>query len=165
VDEQWLPVLGYEGLYEVSSAGQIRSLDRPGKRGQVRRSRILALHPNPGSGYLEAGLSVDGRTRTRRVHQLVAAAFIGPRPPGREVRHLDGDKLNNQAGNLAYSSHSENCLDKGRHGTDYNASKTHCLHGHAFDDANTYTDPDGHRQCRTCSRESKRRSRAEGRAA
>lgn len=161
--EEWRPVCGWERLYEVSSDGRVRSLDRVDWRGQRYRGRMLTLNVKSG-GYLTVGLCDNGEHRTRAIHRLVAEAFLGPRPDGCEVRHLDGDPKNNRLANLAYGSPSENSLDRVRHGTDYNAGKTHCMHGHLFDDANTYIHPNGHRQCRACSNESKRRSLARLRA-
>lgn len=60
-------------------------------------------------------LRIDGRERT--VHGLVAQEFLGPRPVGLETRHLDGDRLNNTVGNLAYGTRSQNQQDRKRHGT------------------------------------------------
>jgi DNA-binding transcriptional regulator YiaG len=59
----------------------------------------------------------NGVREGRTVHRVVAEAFIGPRPEGLEVRHLDGNKTNNRASNLVYSTHKENEADKARHGT------------------------------------------------
>jgi hypothetical protein len=96
-------------------------------------------------------LCSNGRQESWFVHQLVAAAFLGPRPDGLEVRHLDGDPLNNAVSNLAYGTRLENIQDKKRHGTDHNAKKTHCPQGHPYDAENT-ADYSGRRACRTCVR-------------
>src|SRR6266487_727211 len=97
--ERWLPVNGYEGYYEVSDQGCVRSLRRRTASG-FRGGRILKARPNPKSGHLQLHLSVANTRTTKYVHQLVATTFIGKCPPGREVRHLDGDTGNNAAGNL-----------------------------------------------------------------
>lgn len=119
-DEEWRPIPGFEGYYDASSLGRIRSLPRRAKRrnrvygGQVLRP-VLA-----GNGYYGVKLSVDNTKRTYMVHELVCAAFHGAKPsPGRtcEVRHLDGNPLNCRADNLCWGTHSENELDKLRHGT------------------------------------------------
>ncbi|MDX3713446.1 HNH endonuclease signature motif containing protein [Streptomyces europaeiscabiei] len=90
------------------------------------------------------------------MHQIVAAAFLGPRPDGHDVRHLDGNPLNSALSNLSYGTRSENELDKARHGTNPNARKTHCPQGHPYDEANTYR-LGRHRTCRTCANASARR--------
>lgn len=95
--EYWKPVLGYEGSYEVSNTGRVRSF---------RRGRLLDLRPGATSvRYFSVAL---GRNNTRMIHDLVAAAFLGPRPPGAQVLHLDGTRVNNRVSNLRYGTRSEN---------------------------------------------------------
>lgn len=111
------------------------------------------------AGYRWITTCVDGRRKIRSVHSLVAEAFHGPRPKGQDIRHLDGDPANNAASNLRYGSRTENLLDAVRHGTHYNAKKTHCAGGHAYDEANTYVHPrTGERRCRACNRGSARQA-------
>src|SRR5690606_32157657 len=81
---------------------------------------------------------------------LVAAAFLGPRPEGSEVCHINGDPADNRVENLRYGSRSENVLDQVRHGVHNNARKTHCKNGHAFTPENTMRRSEGGRRCRTC---------------
>lgn len=99
-----------------------------------------------------------------RVHQLVAAAFIGPAPHGTEVRHKDGHRGNNVPSNLEHGSSSDNTLDAVRHGTHNMARKTHCLRGHEFTPENTslITLSTGSiaRRCITCHNMTARRYRA-----
>lgn len=111
--ERWLPVVGFEGLYEVSDLGRVRATSRRmGTTGEP-----LAANIDP-QGYRAVGLRRPSHPRVqRRVHRIVAAAFIGPCPPGMEVCHSDGDKLNNQPSNLRYGTRSENIRDQVRHGT------------------------------------------------
>lgn len=149
--ERWLPVIGYEGLYEVSDLGRIRSLPRQTCKG-VRGGRVLRSPPT-GHGYMHVGLSHQNQVRYYAVHILVAASFIGPRPAGMEIRHLDGNKLNNVPANLCYGTHGENETDKVRHGTHRNGNKTHCPQGHEYTPENTYTYPSGARGCRACTTE------------
>lgn len=139
-NEQWLPVPGFEGAYEVSDQGRVRSLPRPRAKGDVIKADIST------TGYPYVTLTYRGHRRKRRVHQLVAEAFIGPRSPDMEVRHLDGDRLNPRLTNLAYGTSSQNKLDAVRHGTHHNAAKTHCPKGHPYD----HIDPRGARRCRRC---------------
>lgn len=146
--ERWLPAVAWEGLYEVSDLGRVRSLTRWTPAG-TRKGRLLKTNISP-SGYPQLGFRRDGKSRTQAVHRLVAAAFLGPRPEGQEVRHLDGNKINNRLDNLAYGTPSENSLDSIRHGTHPSASKTHCKRGHLFDEENTIIRPGNGRKCRMC---------------
>lgn len=144
---EWRPVTGYEGLYEVSGDGQVRSLRRQGSPGG-----ILVGGMDHG-GYLQVNLCAGNITRSRKVHLLVAEAFHGARAFGQVARHLDGNRLNNRASNLAWGSYADNQLDTVRHGTHRQASQTHCVNGHEFTPENTYIRPGtGHRTCRACHR-------------
>lgn len=155
---EWRPVLDYEGLYEVSSDGRVRSLPRPRTRG-----RILVPRVN-GNGYLQLKLCASGVPLTRKVHQLVCEAFRGPRQEGQVVRHLDGNRLNNCASNLAWGTPSENMQDSVRHGTNHEASKTHCGNGHEFTADNTYRPPSGGRKCKACDNNRRRARRQQAHA-
>lgn len=162
--EVWLPVVGYEGLYEVSDWGRVRSVDRT-IVDSIGRSRfwpgkVLSFKPHPG-GRPVVGLTRGGRSKTALVHTLVAAAFIGPRPKGSEVRHWpDPDPTNNRPSNLQYGTKSENMLDSVEHGTHAHASQTHCKHGHEFTPDNTYMRA-GSRNCRQCRRNRQRKGAGE----
>ena len=149
--ERWLPVDGYEGFYEVSSLGRVRSVPRRVSNG-MRGGRILRTATGR-HGHLHLGLSRENRVRTFTVHVLVARAFLGPRPAGMEIRHLDGDAGNNVPENLRYGTHGENEADKVRHGTHRNGRKTHCPQGHEYTPENTYLYPSGGRGCRACTTE------------
>lgn len=115
--EIWKPVPGFEGRYEVSSAGRVRSLDRVsvGRDGVAKRMQgvMLSTRPNTG-GYPCVRL---GRESPVMVHQLVAAAFIGPRPEGLYVCHRDGNRCNNRPSNLRYDTPKANQQDRIAHGT------------------------------------------------
>jgi DNA-binding transcriptional regulator YiaG len=120
LEETWIPVTlsGFEDRYDVSSAGRLRGWYRHGKRGT--EPRILS----PGRdkyGHLYVNLINETHPRERpkrkAVHLLVAEAFNGPRPPGLDTRHLDGNRLNNEPSNLKYGTRSENVIDSIRHGT------------------------------------------------
>lgn len=123
--EIWKAVPGFEGLYEVSDQGRMRSLDRDieytmaSGRAVVRRRRgqILALGPHVG-GYRTVHLYDGGLSRATALHIVVAEAFHGPRPsPRHVVRHLDGDASNCAAANLCWGTPAENSADTLRHGT------------------------------------------------
>jgi hypothetical protein len=138
--ERWLPVPGYEGLYEVSDDGQVRSLPRKSQGSATCGGR--ALKPWLGNkGYLLVGLWRNGTCRTRTVHRLVCEAFHGPCPDSYEACHNDGNPLNNHADNLRWDSHSENMLDRTRHGTFRARSQTHCVNGHPLGADNLYSLP------------------------
>lgn len=149
---EWRAIPGWEGHYEVSSEGQVKSIARISVRGHKVPERIL--HPTArGAGYLHVGLKRDtNRIRAlMTVHKAVMLAFVGPRPDGNDIRHLDGDPSNNTLANLAYGTRTENNLDAVRHGTNLNAAKTHCNQGHEFTPENTYLFRTS-RICRTCAR-------------
>lgn len=141
---EWLPVVGYEGLYVASSLGQVRSLPRNTTRGQLIRQRH---DPN---GYLMVTLSKNGEHVTHRVHILVLTAFRGVCPFGKEGAHDDGDKDNCRLDNLFWKTRSENIRDIIRHGNHHQVNKTHCKWNHEFTKKNTRWDRGGHRVCRRC---------------
>lgn len=99
--ERWKPVDGYEGIYDVSSFGRVRRV-RPGKK-----PHILA-HRDNGHGYRIVRLSRHGKPVNRKVHRLVAAAFLGPVPAAVHVNHKDGIRANNRLTNLEYTDRSGN---------------------------------------------------------
>lgn len=143
-------MIGYEGTYEVSNLGQVRSLSRPDSWGRPVRGR--ALSPDAGSGgHLRVKLTRNGVSRRFFIHRLVLAAFVGPRPEGMEACHNDGNPTNNIVSNLRWDTKSANAQDRRRHGTDKNTRKTHCPQGHKYDPANTYYQQGQRlRRCRTC---------------
>lgn len=118
--ERWLPVVGWEGLYEVSDLGRVRSLPRRVPRRHTGyydvRGGFLTLHRHRRGGYLLAALTVDDMTTKQMVHRLVLEAFVGPCPDGQECRHMDGDPTNNTVGNLRWGTTAENADDRVRHG-------------------------------------------------
>jgi hypothetical protein len=150
LSERWLPVVGYEGMYEVSDQGRVCSLKRAA-------ARILRPWRDPSDGRLHVVLCKnDGHPRTRKVPHLVLEAFVGPCPPGQECCHANdiGDD-NRWPENLRWDTPSANELDKVRNGRHPMANKTHCKRGHPFDEENTYLHG-GQRFCRECGRENKR---------
>jgi hypothetical protein len=150
--EQWRPVVGYAGVYEVSNLGRVCSTNRFSSNGRQWPSVVLkpTVHPN---GHLQVHLSRNNVHRTYFVHALVLDAFVGPGPEGTECLHRDGVPANNTLSNLEWGSRSENVLDQVRHGVHFYASRTHCPQGHPYDDENTYLNPAGnHRKCRQCMR-------------
>jgi hypothetical protein len=108
---RWVPVVGWEKVYAVSSLGQIKRV-QGGDRNTIA-GRILRTHNN-GRGYLSVMLCRHGRTRRIYVHKVVARAFLGRRPRRMTVNHRDGDKANNRPRNLEYVTLSANLLHKCR---------------------------------------------------
>lgn len=106
-DEQWRPVVGYEGIYEVSDHGRVRSLDRFNHIGRRYRGRVLRPSTDRG-GYQRVVLSQNGNCKTAKIHSLVLEAFVGPRPDGLHVCHGDSNPANNHLSNLRYATQSEN---------------------------------------------------------
>jgi len=109
--EIWKDITGYEGLYQVSNTGKVRSLDRitNGPYGSKRlvKGRELVLHKS-GSGYLFANLAKDSKHICKEVHRLVMNEFVGPRFNDLVVDHIDNNKLNNHVSNLQYVTHRFN---------------------------------------------------------
>lgn len=112
--EEWRPVVGYEGLYEVSSHGRVKRLPFVGNLGTRFHGKILSQSLS--NGYPFVGLrDADGKQSSPRIHALVAAAFIGKRPKGKVVNHIDFDKTHNHVSNLEYVTHRENIQHSARH--------------------------------------------------
>lgn len=122
--ERWLPVVGYEGLYEVSDLGRVRSLDRDHTfrdRWGVQRPRRIRgqlLRPQVVFGYSKVPLNRQGHGSDRQcVHVLVLTAFVGPRPEGLDTRHLNGVRADCRLENLVWGTKAQNEADKLAHGT------------------------------------------------
>lgn len=117
--ERWLPVVNFEGLYEVSDRGRVRSVDRfialknhPTLKGRLMKGRLLFQKLNrPAAGNYkrkQVALWKENREYTKNVARLVAEAFI-PNPQGFEwVLHLDDDATNNFVENLQWGDQKEN---------------------------------------------------------
>jgi hypothetical protein len=150
--ERWRWIAGFENLYAVSSFGRVWSEHRGGRY----------LKPSTGKQALVVSLNRHGIRVQRSVHQLVAEAFIGPRPPGKEVCHWDDNYENNRLSNLRYGTRSDNAFDSVRNNRWFNTRKMKCKYGHSFTPDNTYVRSDGRRSCRTCHREEERERRRSG---
>jgi hypothetical protein len=132
--ERWLPVVGWEGLYEVSDQGRVRSLDRvvemPAKHGgtmkRLHRGTLLKNVAGRGKGrgwkgsgdYYAVQLSNHEVRKKQMVHRLVLAAFVGPDPTRGKMdgAHADGNTLNNRLENLRWAMRRENMADMAKQG-------------------------------------------------
>lgn len=152
--EQWLPIPGWEGLYDVSDHGRVRSLDRTVLRGgHPMKCRGRILSPNRDiDGYLLISLHRAGKESKKKIHRLVLEAFVSPCPDGMECLHDDGNVANNRLTNLRWGTPSENAYDKKRHGTDHHLNNTCCPHGHRLEPPNLVKSKErlGYRGCLTC---------------
>lgn len=99
--EIWKDIKGYEGLYQVSNLGRVKS---------TRRNKEKIMKPNKGKkGYLRLNFTINYKSKSFQVHRLVAKAFI-PNPGNLpEVNHIDGNKANNNIKNLEWVTSKENC--------------------------------------------------------
>jgi HNH endonuclease/NUMOD4 motif len=153
--ESWLPVVGWESLYEVSDLGRVRSLRRSTAMGW-RGGNMLRTTAKI-QGYPVVSLSNGPTRRTAKVHRLVLEAFAGPCPEGMEALHRDGVREHVTLSNLRWGTHLENVADRANHGTTANSNKTHCPQRHEYTPDNTFIQVSGSRECRIC----KKRSNAE----
>lgn len=112
--EVWMPVLGYEGLYEVSNLGQVKNA-----------TTGLILSQATHNGYKHVSLARSGQSATKYIQRLVLLAFCGePHTADADACHNDGDKTNNRLTNLRWGTRAENCADKKRHDTQQFGTKT-----------------------------------------
>jgi hypothetical protein len=112
VVEEWRPVVGYEGLYEVSNLGQVRSVDRVivGSRGCQKplKGKLLKQYAHPKKIYIKVWLSKEGQKRNWDVHRLVAFAFLGSPPEGHIVCHGPKGRRCNEVANLYWGTYKQN---------------------------------------------------------
>ncbi len=114
----WIPAAGFEAMYEVSNAGDVRSWRVGGSRNKRAVTPKLLVLSIDGDGYKRCNL-YDGKGGTRNVavHVLVCTSWHGERPEGAQVRHLNGVRLDNSKDNLCWGTSKENHADMVAHGT------------------------------------------------
>ena len=131
----WAAVPGYEGIYEVSTSGCVRSLDRTQSYSRIDRysGRLISVTRRHSGKILSQGRTTGGyfsvclgRENTFHVHVLVLLAFVGPRPAGKESLHGDGNPENNTLENLRWGTRSENLFDAVKHGSKPVGEKHRC---------------------------------------
>lgn len=115
--EEWRDIEGFEGLYQVSNLGEVRSFYKNKK-----------LKPFRSMGHFVVHLSKNKTRTIKRVHHLVLEAFVGPRPDGMECRHFpDRNTTNNKLDNLIWGTRSENCADRELQGTSQRGEGNPCV--------------------------------------
>lgn len=132
--ERWSPVKSWEGFYEVSDKGQVRSLDRvvtycTGVQRKHKGKILRQKEHTRGYGHKQVTLECQNRKETSCVHSLVLEAFVGPPPPGFEACHKDSDPSNNCVENLYWGSRTQNRRDRmvAEHGSDLECPRGHLL--------------------------------------
>lgn len=148
--ERWRPIPSFP-RHEVSDLGHVR---------HVKSGRTLNPYLDTKQKYRYISLYQDCVQYRRSIHSLVLEAFVGPRPDGMDVRHIDGDSSNNALPNLAYGTRSENIRDQVIHGRHARAAQTECIRGHPLARRKS-----GRRFCRDCARAAKQRWKARQKSA
>ena len=109
--EIWKPIKNYEGCYEISNLGRVKSLSRQVKGGRTTEELILKPIKNS-HGYLQVDLCLNGKMKHHKIHRLVAEAFISKDDDTKNtVNHKDYNKHNNCVDNLEWLSNRENVQD------------------------------------------------------
>lgn len=119
MEETWAQIKGFEGIYEISTFGRIRSLDRPQRvRGNgisLQKGQILKQWKQ--GSYMYCDLRKPGIKQRARIHVVVLETFVCPRPSGMIACHNNGDSTDNRLCNLRWGTHKDNAKDKILHGT------------------------------------------------
>lgn len=132
--EEWKPIRGYEGLYEVSNQGTVRSLPREvqgGRKCTVRGGNLKGSTHR--SGHISVVLCNGGERKREYIHRLVYQEFVGEIPVGMEVRHLNGDPSDNRLENLRIGTRTDQRNDDIRNGVHWQSGLTLCKRGHPLD--------------------------------
>lgn len=126
MEEIWKDVVGYEGMYMVSSLGRMKSNERTIQRKKVGNyvQKEAFISGTEYHGYIKTSLRKDGLKKDRFIHCLVAEAFLGVKPKGMEVCHSDGNRKNNKIENLRYGTRSDNVRDAIKHGNHFTPFRT-----------------------------------------
>lgn len=108
--EEWKPISGYEGFYEVSNLGNVRSVDRYVRsgNGNMRKIPSRPVAQVVTHGYKVVCLSKENKQKCIRVHKIVCTEFNGTGAPNEVVNHIDGNRMNNRSDNLEWVTQKEN---------------------------------------------------------
>jgi DNA-binding XRE family transcriptional regulator len=128
-EEVWKPVVGYEGSYEVSSLGRVRSLTRlvdcKGGRKRSMSGKVMSVSIDH-RGYRRVMLQRSGERKLLKVARVVCHAFNGgPEGERNQAAHCDGSRTNDRASNLRWATNVENISDRAIHGTNLNGERHH----------------------------------------
>ena len=151
--ETWKWIPDYEGYYEVSDQGNVRSLDRLDNRGRRRKGVVLKPVLNT-MGSPQVSLRRDGSNKQALVCRLVLLTFVGDPPEGCQAYHENGDPADNRLSNLRWATVSERSHGQVQRGTHPHSRKTECVRGHPYREPNLvpYALREGKRKCRACHR-------------
>lgn len=108
MNENWKEIIGYEGIYEVSDYGRVKSLARTDLRHNRKEKILKPVKCN--TGYNSVSLSKNGKVEQINIHRLVALTFLDNSNNHPEVNHIDGIKINNELTNLEWCSYSHNII-------------------------------------------------------
>jgi hypothetical protein len=152
--EQWKPIPGFEGVYEVSDLGNVRSLARTNAQGKRYKGKLLTPATVPRTGIRQVVLFKDGARHSSTIHKLVLTAFVGPAPEGQEVVHIDGNASNNALTNIKWGFRSETSQGILKRGNHVHKRKERCPRGHLLEEGNltAYSVRVGWRSCLACSK-------------
>ena len=154
--EFWVPIVGYEGYYEVSNYGKVRSLDRTitvDRQSYSYDKRLKSIEKAiglDGNGRPKVELDKYGKSHSINIHVLVAQHFVLGRKPGLIVCHKDGNEMNNHASNLYWGTYIENAQDTIKHGNNYHLNKELCPRKHKLQEPNLRTSNAKYRRCLSC---------------
>ena len=172
---EWRDIPGYEGIYKVSAEGHIWSVRRlrankyswylgDGDKPLHRVGGHLLKPSADKDGYLQVGLTKDGKSKVRRVHRLVLEAFVGPCPEGMEACHANDIPDDNRIENLRWDYPKMNAADRrrNRRKATLRGPRTHCKVGHELTPENSIwpTPKSLTPRCRECERARDRKRRA-----
>jgi hypothetical protein len=120
IEELWKPVVGYEGYYEISNLGNVRSVDRIINGGRWGFMNLVGVPIKPKyrkDNHVSVKLHKDGKRTTHHLASLLLEAFVCPRPEGMQACHNDGNGHNKDLSNLCWDTAKGNALDRIKHGT------------------------------------------------
>jgi len=120
--EIWKDIKGYEGIYQISNLGKVKSLKRYKKNKsklQLVNEKILSNYTNSKNGYVYVYLCKDGNYKNVRLHKLVAQTFIENPMNYKYINHINGDKTNNNVNNLEWCTQSYNVIDSRKRNGSY----------------------------------------------
>ena len=159
MSEEWKPVVGFEGYYEVSNQGRVRSVPRVTIRSNgvpmTVRGRVLMTTPDGQYGYQKVSLQREGVWTTHAVHRLVALHWCERGSGQDDVLHGPGGSQDNRAVNLRWGTPIDNATDRREFGAPYPPPREMCGAGHAMTEENTYRPPKrpNDRHCKECQRQ------------